>query len=209
MEHLTHHKTNHTMTMKTLAFLLLSSTVALSSSAKTNPVVLSDERVRYAVEYDTIRAGLLGKTGDEMGDVEALQAIVVHFSRAFKRTESRLQKLESDIAAIKKRVDAAEINIADSEKRITEAEKRLKTQDEDLTKIFNWATDIDDELHNSVRVGGSINSRLDSLDKQVNSLDKQLNHWWGGLSSRVSGMERTLDSHDGMIRNILNALNRR
>lgn len=188
--------------MKTLAFLLLSLTVALSSLAKTSPVVLSDKRVRYAVEYDTVRTSLLGKTGDEMGDVEALQAIVVHFSRAFKRTESRLQKLETDIAAIKKKVDAAEINIADNEKRITEAEKRLKTQDEDLTKIFKWATDIDDELHNSARVGGSINSRLDSLDKQ-------LNHWWGGLSSRVSGMERTLDSHDGMIRNILNALNRR
>lgn len=207
MEHLTHHKTNHTM--KTLAFLLLSSTVAFSSSAKTNPVVLSDERVRYAVEYDTVRTGLLGKTGDEMGDVEALQAIVVHFSRAFKRTESRLQKLESDIAAIKKRVGAAEINIADGEKRIAEAEKRLKTQDEDLTKIFNWATNIDDELHNSIRIGGSINSRLDSLNEQVNSLDKQLNNWCGGLSSRVSGVERTLDNHDGMIRNILNALNRR
>lgn len=171
--------------------------------------MLSDERVRYAVEYDTVRTRLLGKTGDEMGDVEALQAIVVHFSRAFKRTESRLQKLETDIAAIKKRVGAVEINIADNEKRITEAEKRLKTQDEDLTKIFNWATDIDDELHNSIRIGGSINSRLDSLKEQVNSLDKQLNHWWGGLSSRVNGMERTLDSHDGMIRNILNALNRR
>lgn len=130
----TSNKTNHTM--KTLAFLLLSSIVALSSLAKTSPVVLSNERVRYAVEYDTARAGLLGKTGDEMGDVEALQAIVVHFSRAFKRTESRLQKLETDIAAIKKRVDAAEINIADGEKRITEAEKRLKTQDEDLTKIL-------------------------------------------------------------------------
>lgn len=195
--------------MKTLAFLLLSSTVAFSSSAKTTPVVLSDERVRYAVEYDTIRAGLLGKTGDEMGEVEALQAIVVHFSRAFKRTESRLLKLETDVAAIKKRVDAAEINIADGEKRITEAEKRLKTQDEDLTKIFNWATDIDDELHNSAHVGGSINSRLDSLNEQVNSLDKQLNNWWGGLSSRVSSVERTLDSHGGAIRNILNALNRR
>lgn len=97
----TSNKTNHTM--KTLAFLLLSSIVALSSLAKTSPVVLSNERVRYAVEYDTVRAGLLGKTGDEMGDVEALQAIVVHFSRAFKRTESRLQKLETDIAAIKKK----------------------------------------------------------------------------------------------------------
>ncbi len=62
--------------MKITAFIIIiiaAASLSPTARAKTAPATLSKERIDYAVEYDRCKSSLLGKVGDEMGEVEALQ----------------------------------------------------------------------------------------------------------------------------------------
>ena len=176
---------------------------AVKAAKPQTAVKLSDARIAYAVEYDALKSGLLGKDGDKMGDVEALQAVAVHFSRAFRRTEERIadlerraQSLENDVAALKSWANAAEDRIKEQGRRIEECEQNIKAHDGDLSKLFKWANDTDDEMHDEPRVGGSICGNIASVKAQI-----------GKMSERIGSDEKAIDNHAAAIRDLYNAIN--
>lgn len=141
---------------------------------------LSQERMNYAIEYDKLRFALLGKEGDKMGDTEALQAVAVHFSRAFEKANERLNRLEqrvtvleTDLAALQKWAQNTEQEVKDHRQRIEQSERSIKTHDEDLSSIFNWAKGVNNEIGTNgvglepiLASGGGIKGRLMNLEKQ-------------------------------------------
>lgn len=141
---------------------------------------LSQERMNYAIEYDKLRFALLGKEGDKMGDTEALQAIAVHFSRAFEKANERLNRLEqrvavleTDSAALQKWAQDTEQEVKDHRQRIEQSERSIKAHDEDLSSIFNWAKGVDNEigtngigLEPTLASGGGIKGRLTNLESR-------------------------------------------
>lgn len=157
------------------------------AAAKNNPngktdtkPQLSQERMNYAIEYDKLRFALLDKEGDKMGDTEALQAVAVHFSRAFEKANKRLNRLEqrvtvleTDLAALQKWAQDTEQEVKDHRQRIEQSERSIKAHDEDLSSIFNWTKDVDNEIGTNgigfepMLVNGSgIKGRLMNLENQ-------------------------------------------
>ena len=164
--------------------------------------VLSKERIEYAVEYDRLKSGLLGKLGDDMGEVEALQAIAVQFSRAFSKTEERLNKLERSTVSLQDDMDkvrqwSQSVNgqIDDHEKRIKTLEGQIKIHDEDMTKLFDWSNVVEDELHSTIKIGG-IRSDVESLKKNLRN-----------ASELINGLDKDVSNNAAAIRDLAAAIN--
>lgn len=184
---------------------------------KVPPPRLAGARAVYAAAYQELRKGLLDKDGDDMSATEALEAVTVKFSQAFDRTDERLDQmarrtksLEDDAAQMKRWQRDAEAFIEKLEKRVKALEERVSAQESDLTKLFDWARDTEDDLHNGVRYG--------STKSQIDTLTKQMNDEVGGvtglpgrikrLETAAGNIENSINDHAVTLRNIINALSR-
>lgn len=169
--------------MRVIMYIILSVCAVMLSSAILGKTVsvLPKERIAYAIEYDANRVKMLGQIGDEMGETEALQAVAVHFARKleqvnglFARLEQQTRKLEADMSAAQKWMRETEATVKDQETRIKKLEDRVSGLDEDLAKIFGWANDVDDELHNKLRIGG-IYSELNQVKESCGKITERVN----------------------------------
>lgn len=189
--------------MKRTAFIIIIIAVAsLSPTArsKTAPATLSKERIDYAVEYDRCKSSLLGRVGDEMGEVEALQAVSVHFLRAFGRMEERMARLEARVQRLEASNEDLKRRATDTEAKVKSLDELAKAYDADLGKLFKWARDVDDDLFGGL--SGGTKARIEKAASQISSLAETCRQ----TSDTTAALQNAVDANAAAIRDLATAI---
>lgn len=188
--------------MKRTVFIVIIAVASLSPAAhaKTASAMLSKERIDYAVEYDRCKSSLLGKVGDEMGEVEALQAVSVHFLRAFGRMEERMARLEARVQRLEASNEDLKRRATDTEVKIKSLDELTKAHDADLGKLFKWARDVDDDLFNGLKNG--TRARIEEAARQIRNLAETCRQ----TSDRTTELQEAVNDNAAAIRDLANAI---
>lgn len=190
--------------MKRTAFIIIIIAVASLSPtarAKTAPATLSKERIDYAVEYDRCKSSLLGRVGDEMGEVEALQAVSVHFLRAFGRMEERMARLEARVQRLEASNEDLKRRATDTEAKVKSLDELAKAHDADLGKLFKWARDVDADLFDELKIGGT-KARIEKAASQISRLAETCRQ----TSDTTAALQNAVDANAAAIRDLATAI---
>lgn len=185
--------------MKITAFIIIiiaAASLSPTARAKTAPATLSKERIDYAIEYDRCKSSLLGKVGDEMGEVEALQAVDVHFLRAFGRVEERMARLEARVQRLEASNEDLKRRATDTEAKVKSLDELTKAHDADLGKLFKWARDVDDDLFDELK------ARIEKAARQISNLAETCRQ----TSYTTAALQNAVDANAAAIRDLANAV---
>ena len=110
------------------------------------------------------------------------------------RLEARVQRLETSNEDLKRRA-------TDTEAKVKSLDELTKAHDADLGKLFKWARDIDDDLFDELKIGGT-KARIEKAARQISNLAETCRQ----TSDTTAALQNAVDANAAAIRDLATAI---
>lgn len=160
----------------------------------------------YKLKYKELKKSL-EITDKELTPVEVLEVIALRYAEMLDKAQEnfnvldrRISELEKDSVLLKTELDKTNQRLYKAEQNIITLNATVKAQNEDLDKIFDWSSKVDDELFNGSALG-AIGGIRQSVKKNTGNIESNAADIQA-LSRDIRNQQQAINNLSWAIRNL-------